>query len=76
MSDEFQGGETVFPVLNLSVVPRMGTAVVWRNCDEVRGGLPDRRVLHRGAAVTAGVKFAANIWFTERPFETYRTAWH
>jgi prolyl 4-hydroxylase len=74
LSDAFSGGETTFPRLNLTILPKIGRAVFWRNVDGTRSDHPDSRVLHRGEMVTDGVKWAANLWFTEHPFETYRTA--
>jgi len=55
-----EGGETVFPELGLSVAPVPRAAVFWRNLH--RDGSIDHRLLHGGAPVRRGVKYAANLW--------------
>lgn len=76
LSDNFSGGHTVFPRLDYSVTPKRGRALFWRNTIAMCGGQPDPRMLHLGESVTKGVKWVANVWFTARPFDTYRTAFH
>ncbi len=60
------GGETIFPTLNLSVVPEKGTAVLFYNCTP--DGVEDPRTLHGGAPVQAGDKWIATKWLHPRPF--------
>eukprot|EP00729_Bicosta_minor_P007850 gene7850-5504_t len=82
LNDDFDGGETIFPLLNLTVVPKKGSMVLWRNVlrkgkGKGKGGKDtaavDGRTVHRGNPVLDGVKYAANLWVVERPFELYRT---
>ena len=46
LNEDFEGGETVFPTLGRTVVPRTGMALLFQH-----------RVLHEGAEVTRGVKY-------------------
>ncbi len=60
LNDGFTGGETYFPMLDMSVSPATGTCLRFPSC------LPDRRILwpseHGGLPVGKGVKYALNIW--------------
>lgn len=66
LNDDFEGGETYFPLLDQKVTPSQGTAVVFKNLGE------DNRVdpfaLHAGLPVFSGRKYAMNIWGWTRPF--------
>lgn len=65
LNDDFEGGETFFPELNLKVQPQKGRALYFLNRDE------DDTVLlysaHAGLPVDQGVKYACNIWVRNRP---------
>ena len=62
------GGETHFPLLNVSVSPRKGDALVWANVDS--DGVPEPRSLHEGRAPADGyTKIAVNCWVADRPFD-------
>ncbi len=60
LNDDFTGGETYFPMLDLAIAPRIGSCLRFPSCT------PDGRVLwqseHGGLPVRAGVKYALNIW--------------
>jgi len=60
LNEEFEGGETVFPMLGLRVQPKKNSALVFYNLDEK--DREDRRTLHGGSPVTEGEKWAINIW--------------
>ncbi|RBL90491.1 hypothetical protein DF182_28960 [Chitinophaga flava] len=60
LNDNFEGGETVFPEIGFSVSPKRGMALSFVNLDEQNKDLIYS--LHGGAPVTAGIKFACNIW--------------
>ena len=60
------GGETVFPELNLSVVPRAGSAVYFEYCNSL--GQIDPRTLHGGLPVTAGEKWIATKWMRQHRY--------
>lgn len=55
-----EGGETIFPELGISVDPIPRAALYWRNLRP--DGSIDPRLLHGGALVRRGAKYAANLW--------------
>jgi prolyl 4-hydroxylase len=63
------GGETVFPALGLSVAPVPRAALLWWNVRP--DGSIDRRMLHGGAPVRKGVKYAANLWLRGRALAAF-----
>lgn len=65
LNDAFEGGETVFPDLELAIVPRTGQGVLFRNVDTSGAEIAWAR--HLGAPPRAGVKYACNIWIRCRP---------
>jgi prolyl 4-hydroxylase len=80
LNDDFKGGETVFPLLNITVQPKKGRLLLFRNVlRNVPPGRPlivDGRTMHRGNLVLPGSvepKYAMNLWVLEKPFEIYRT---
>ncbi len=63
LNDVDEGGETIFPEIGLSVVPRRGHAVYFgylNSCNEV-----DPLTLHGGAPVRRGVKWIATKWLRQ-----------
>lgn len=56
------GGETLFPHVHngLKIKPHKNAAVLWFNVDH--DGKEDPRTLHGGLPITAGEKWAINIW--------------
>ena len=54
------GGETTFPMLNLTVTPTAYAALVFNN--RLDNGEPDERSLHEGAPPSKGYKYAINGW--------------
>ena len=67
LNDVEEGGATEFRDLNISIKPKKGSLLVWKN---VLPGTtkvhPDS--LHAGRPVTKGEKFAFNLWFRENKF--------
>ncbi len=63
LNDVEDGGETIFPEIGLSVVPRRGHAVYFGYCNS-RGDI-DPLTLHGGAPVRAGVKWIATKWLRQ-----------
>jgi prolyl 4-hydroxylase len=62
------GGATGFPKLELDVHPLPGNLLLFHNCYP---GTARRHELslHGGLPVTAGEKWAANLWFRERTYQ-------
>lgn len=58
------GGETNFIDLNVSVIPKVGRAVVWNNMG--KDGSPNKRTIHEGSPVKAGVKDIITIWTRDK----------
>jgi len=59
-----RGGGTRFPALGLSVEPRAGRLVLWRNL--LPDGAPDPRMEHAGEPVRAGRKTTLVTWIRQR----------
>ena len=65
LNAEYQGGATRFPRLDIAWTGGQGDALSFDNVDaEARG---DKRTLHSGEPVTAGMKILASLWLRERP---------
>jgi prolyl 4-hydroxylase len=60
------GGETVFPKVKFSVVPKKGAAVYFE--DVSKEGQAEPLSLHAGAPVVAGEKWIATKWVRERRY--------
>ncbi len=61
-----KGGETAFPLLNFSMTPVKGDALLFYNVDFL--GRVDPLTLHAGMPVLAGEKWLATRWFRDMPF--------
>ena len=68
LNDTFEGGETEFPKLDVSISPRAGAFAVFSNVDA--DGARHLKALHRGAPVRSGVKLLASQWIRETTYET------
>jgi prolyl 4-hydroxylase len=55
-----EGGETIFPELDLKIAPKKGNAVLFYNCHP--DGNEDPLTLHGGAPVVQGTKWIATKW--------------
>lgn len=60
LNDDFEGGETSFPEIGLTVRPKRGSALLFRNLDDALEMIP--QALHAGLPVCSGVKYACNVW--------------
>ena len=58
------GGETDFPVLDISFKPIAGTVVIWNNL--FKDGEPNPATLHHGKPVISGYKVILTKWFRAR----------
>jgi prolyl 4-hydroxylase len=66
LNDDFEGGETNFPNLNIKVDPKKGKLVLWDNIKD--DGSLDYDSLHAGLPVKSGYKYIAVIWIRENEF--------
>ncbi len=64
LNDNFEGGETVFPHLEIGFKPPRGTALIFHNVDA--SGYPDPLTLHTGAPPTRGEKWLISKWFRNK----------
>ena len=66
LNDVEEGGNTIFPNLDISIKPKKGSMLVFHNCKE---GTTDIHInsLHAGNPPIKGEKFAFNLWFREEP---------
>jgi prolyl 4-hydroxylase len=60
LNDDFEGGETEFPMIGLRWKPRRGRALFFWNVDP--DGAIDRRAFHAGRPVTRGEKWMLSQW--------------
>ncbi len=66
LNDNFTGGNTEFPRLNLSIKPKAGTGLYF----EFGYDDPNINLLteHSGNPVTYGVKYIVTAWFRKQPY--------
>lgn len=69
LSDVDRGGETGFPRLDLRIEPRRGRLLLFHNCHP-GGDVRDPRTYHQGRAPLRGEKWAFNLWFHARSYQT------
>jgi prolyl 4-hydroxylase len=67
LNDDFAGGETVFPRLDVTIKPKSGRLVFWQNTNI--GSLKVHPIsMHQGAPVKYGNKRIISFWFRNRPW--------
>ena len=66
LNDQFEGGETDFPGINVRIRGSVGDMLVFRNTLEY--GRPDERMIHAGLPVTEGIKWMASRWIRGQDF--------
>jgi len=69
LNDVEAGGGTQFPVLDLTVTPKKGRAVLWSSVKDEDPNEKDERTTHQALPVVAGVKYGANAWIHQRDFK-------
>ena len=67
LNDDYEGGETHFPIPGLKLKGKPGDALLFHNTGA--DGRRDPASGHSGLPVTAGEKLIASRWIRERPFE-------
>lgn len=66
LNDDFEGGETEFPKLNIKVTPELGKLLIWENMNS--DGTLNYDSLHAGLPVIDGEKWILIIWIRENKF--------
>jgi len=66
LNDEFEGGETYFPYLDLTIKPELGMCITWVNMLE--RDMPNTQSRHAGLPVISGVKHIATKWIHFTPY--------
>lgn len=67
LNDDFDGGATYFPNVDVMVRPKKGRVVIFNNLDEQ--GNVIKAAYHAGLPVTRGKKYAINIWVRNKPIK-------
>ena len=67
LSEDYEGGETMFMKTGLKVKGKSGDALLFRNA--LPDGRRDPDAAHAGLPVTSGEKVIASRWIRARPFE-------
>ena len=70
LNDVEEGGGTRFDELDVTVVPKRGSVLIWPNTLDQNPMEPDLRTLHKALPVAKGVKYGANVWFHMRDYQT------
>lgn len=65
LNDDFEGGGTHFPNLDLLVQPKKRRVVIFNNLDEKEQVI--KAAFHAGLPVTTGRKYAINMWVRTKP---------
>jgi len=66
LSDGFEGGETVFPKVDVTIKPKLGMCITWVNVFD--NGEINKDSLHAGLPVISGEKYIATKWVHKTPF--------
>ena len=66
LNDAYEGGETHFPELGITVRGGIGDLVIFHNLDA--GMMPDPRMIHAGLPITSGEKWLATRWIRGSDF--------
>lgn len=69
LNNDYDGGETVFPKLSISIRAEPGDVLIFRNIDG--DGDPDPRMHHAGLPVTRGAKWIATRWIRTAEHDPY-----
>ncbi len=60
LNDDYEGGYTLFPIINKKITPKKGKAIIFQDTD--KDGSVIRESLHTGTDVKEGKKWIATIW--------------
>lgn len=65
LNDVESGGETIFPIINKTFVPKKGDALFWENCKTPE--ICHNDSLHKGSPPLKGIKYGLNVWIRFHP---------
>ena len=66
LNDDFQGGQTYFPLLGINTQPRRGRIVYWRY--DYEDHIKNQQMQHSGEPVRSGTKYAVCLFLRDRAF--------
>lgn len=69
LNDVEAGGGTDFPLLDLTVMPKKGNALLWPSVLDQAPESKDGRTDHQALPVEKGIKYGANAWIHSRDFK-------
>jgi prolyl 4-hydroxylase len=70
LNDVEAGGGTNFPILDITVMPKKGRALLWPSVMDSNPNRKDGRTDHQALPVEKGIKYGANAWVHQRDFKT------
>ncbi|CAM9646355.1 unnamed protein product, partial [Hapterophycus canaliculatus] len=68
LNDDFTGGQTDFPFVDVAVEPSAGDAIYFHSVRDADTMQPDERSAHAGLAVQGGDKWIATKWIHPLPY--------
>ena len=69
LNDDYEGGETAFPIIDKRFRGEPGDALIFWNLSET--GELERNSLHAGTPVTAGEKWLLSKWIRQKPLPLF-----
>lgn len=63
LNDDFDGGETHFPLMGVVVIPEKGHALLWNNLNDKNEAIQNS--LHGGMPVIKGTKYIIPLWIRQ-----------
>ncbi|KAL7529512.1 hypothetical protein ACHAXR_003009 [Thalassiosira sp. AJA248-18] len=69
LNDVTEGGGTHFPLLDITVQPKKGNAVLWPSVLDASPESKDGRTEHEALPVLKGIKYGSNAWIHSRNFK-------
>ncbi|XP_037730685.1 prolyl 4-hydroxylase subunit alpha-2 [Drosophila subpulchrella] len=65
LGDDDSGGSTIFPMINVTVTPKKGSALLWYNLHN--SGDVNLKTIHSACPVISGSKYVLAKWINEMP---------
>ena len=64
LSDNYEGGETFFPLMEKKIEPKIGSLLVFNNCFQGTN-FTHPKSLHGSKSIKKGTKWAINFWSSQ-----------